>query len=252
MVTEWGGEACRVGIVPDDVERLRAAIREAVRSADVVAVNAGSSAGRDDYVPALIGEMGELLAHGVEIMPGKPMAIGVVDGCPVLGVPGYPVSAAVVCEQFLRPMLCRMQGLPAPEPVAVAAVVGRRTPSRIGQEEFLRVKAGRVADRLVVVPLGRGASLLNSVVRADGVIRLAASSEGVDAGGAVAFEPVRPLAEIERSLLLLGSHDITLDLLADLLREDGADWILRPCRQPRGPHGPAPRGVPSRGDAPPG
>jgi putative molybdopterin biosynthesis protein len=226
MVTEWGGEACRMGIVPDDAPRLRAAIREAARGADVVAVNAGSSAGRDDFVPSLIGEMGVLLAHGVEIMPGKPMAIGVVDGSPVLGIPGYPVSAYVVCEQFLRPLLHAMQGLPAPQPVPVPAAVGRRTPSRIGQEEFLRVKAGRVGDRLVVVPLGRGASLLTSVVRADGVIRLPASSEGVDAGGEVALEPLRPLAEIERSLLLVGSHDITLDLLADLLREDGSDWIL--------------------------
>jgi putative molybdopterin biosynthesis protein len=226
MVTEWGGEARRGRIVPDDPEAVRAAIREAAQTADIVAVNAGSSAGRDDYVPALIEEMGELLAHGVEIMPGKPMAIGVVAGRPVLGVPGYPVSAYVVCEQFLRPLLYRMLGLSVPEPETASAVVGRRTPSRIGQEEFLRVKAGRVGDRRVVVPIGRGASLLTSVVRADGVMRLPAASEGVDAGAAVTFEPLRPLSEIDRSLLVIGSHDITLDLLADLLREERSAWTL--------------------------
>lgn len=222
MVREWGGEAHRGAIVPDDPTALERAIREAALIADVVAVNAGSSAGRDDYVPALIGSMGELLAHGVEIMPGKPMSIGVVAGRPVLGVPGYPVSAYVVCEQFLRPLLFAMQGLPPPVTEGVPAIVGRRTPSRIGQEEFLRVKAGRVGGSLVVVPVGRGASLLSSVVRADGVIRLPASSEGVDAGGAVSFEPLRPLGQIERGILIIGSHDITLDLLADLLREEGA------------------------------
>jgi putative molybdopterin biosynthesis protein len=226
MTEEWGGEARRGGIVPDSPEAVRAAILTAAAQADVVALNAGSSAGRDDYVPAIIAELGELLAHGVDLMPGKPVALGIVDGRPVLGIPGYPVSAYVVCEQFLRPLLYRMQGLPPPEPLTVPARMGRRTPSKMGNEEFLRVKAGRVGDRLVVVPLPRGASLLHSVVRADGVVRIPANSEGVDAGAEVILEPLRPLAEIERSLLVIGSHDITLDLLADLLRRGGAGWSL--------------------------
>jgi putative molybdopterin biosynthesis protein len=226
MTEEWGGEARRGGILPDEPEAVRAAILSAIEQADVVALNAGSSAGRDDYVPAIIGELGELLAHGVDLMPGKPVALGIVGGRPVIGIPGYPVSAYVVCEQFLRPLLYRMQGLAPPEPFTVPARIGRRTPSKMGNEEFVRVKAGRVGDRLVVVPLSRGASLLNSVVRADGVVRIPATSEGVDAGDEVALEPLRPLAEIERSLLVIGSHDITLDLLADLLRRDGAGWSV--------------------------
>jgi putative molybdopterin biosynthesis protein len=226
MTEEWGGEAHRGQIVPDSPDAVRAAILTAAAQADVVALNAGSSAGRDDYVPAIIGELGELLAHGVDLMPGKPVALGVVGGRPVLGIPGYPVSAYVICEQFLRPLLYRMQGVAPPEPITVPASIGRRTPSRMGNEEFLRVKAGRVGDRLVVVPLSRGASLLNSVVRADGVVRIPANSEGVDAGAEVVLEPLRPLAEIERSLLVIGSHDITLDLLADLLRRRGAGWSL--------------------------
>lgn len=226
MTEEWGGEAHRGEIVPDTPDAVRAAFLTAAAQADVVALNAGSSAGRDDYVPAIIGELGELLAHGVDLMPGKPVALGVVGGRPVIGIPGYPVSAYVICEQFLRPLLYRMQGVPPPEPITVSARIGRRTPSKMGNEEFLRVKAGRVGDRLVVVPLARGASLLNSVVRADGVVRIPANSEGMDAGAEVVLEPLRPLAEIERSLLVIGSHDISLDLLADLLRRGGAGWSL--------------------------
>lgn len=218
MVTEWGGRPERAPIVPDRPEAVRAAILAGAERADVVVVNAGSSAGRDDFVPALIAELGELLAHGIDVMPGKPAALGIVGDKPVLGVPGYPVSAYVICEEFLRPLVYRLQGLAVPPKEGVTASMGRKTPSRLGTEEHVRVSAGRVGERLVAVPLPRGASLLSSVVRADGVVRIPAHVEGVDAGEAVRLEPLRPLHEIERALLVIGSHDITLDLLNDFLR----------------------------------
>jgi putative molybdopterin biosynthesis protein len=218
LVDEWGGEAVRGSIVRDTPEAVRAPLLEAVEASDLVALNAGSSAGREDFVPRIIAEEGELLAHGVDIMPGKPVALGIVRGKPVIGIPGYPVSAWVVCEQLLRPMLHRLLGLPGPSPAAVPVVMGRKTPSRMGNEEFLRVKAARVGERLVAVPLPRGASLLSSVVQADGVVRIPAQVEGVEAGETVAMEPLRPLAEIERSLLAVGSHDLLLDLVSDLMR----------------------------------
>lgn len=219
LVEEWGGEALYGGIVPDTPEAVRAALLSGLEQADIVALNAGSSAGREDFVPRIIAEEGELLAHGVDIMPGKPMAIGWVRGKPVLGIPGYPVSAWVVCEQFLQPLLHRLLGLPAPQAQRVRAVMGRKTPSRMGNEEFLRVKAARVGGRLVAVPLPRGASILNSVVRADGVVRIPANLEGVEAGEEVWMEPLRPLEQIETSLLAVGSHDLLLDLLSDLLNQ---------------------------------
>jgi putative molybdopterin biosynthesis protein len=217
LVEEWGGEWLRHPIVADTLDAVRAALRTALEMADVVALNAGSSAGREDFVPRIIEEEGELLAHGVDIMPGKPVALGVVGGKPVIGIPGYPVSAWVVCEQLLRPLLHRRLGLPAPTPEIVPAVMARKSPSRAGHDEFVRVKAARVGGRLVVVPLPRGASLLNSVVRADGVVRIAADLEGVEAGETVDLEPLRPLEQIESQLLAVGSHDLLLDLLSDRL-----------------------------------
>ncbi|MBI3910567.1 MAG: molybdopterin biosynthesis protein [Armatimonadetes bacterium] len=229
LVEEWGGEALRVAPLPDRPEAICNALRCALAEADVVCINAGSSAGREDFVPRILEEEGELLVHGVDIMPGKPTALAVVADRPVLGVPGYPVSAWVVCEEFLRPLLCRMLGLaPLPIPTTsggrVPAVMGRKAPSHMGNDEYVRVKAGRVGERLVVVPLPRGASLLNSVVRADGVVRIPAHLEGVEAGETVALEPLRPLAAIEASLLAIGSHDLLLDLLSDFLgrRHPGA------------------------------
>src|SRR5262245_36095934 len=98
LVEEWGGIAERRPPVPDRVEAVREALLEAVAAFDVVAFNAGSSAGREDFVPRVIEAEGELLAHGIDVMPGKPAALGFVGGKPVLAVPGYPVSAYVVCE----------------------------------------------------------------------------------------------------------------------------------------------------------
>lgn len=217
----WGAAVIRWPIVEDQPQALRWALSRAVEDADIVCINAGSSAGRDDFAPVIIGEAGELLAHGVEIMPGKPMALGVVAGTPVLGVPGYPASAWVVCREFLRPLLFRLQGLPEPARLELPAVMGRAAPSKTGTEEHLRVKAGRVGNRLVVVPMARGASLLSSVVRADGIVRIPAHAEGLAGGEAVQLEPLRDVGEIERQLLVIGSHDITLDIAADLLRRRG-------------------------------
>jgi putative molybdopterin biosynthesis protein len=226
MVEEWGGEARRFPPVRDRVEAVREALLAAAAEFDVVAFNAGSSAGREDFVPRVIEEEGELLAHGIDIMPGKPAALGIVRGKPVIGIPGYPVSAYVVCEQLLRPLLFQLQRRAAGEPATVPAVMGRKTPSRAGDEEFLRVKAARVEGQLVAVPLARGASLLNSVVRADGMVRIPAGVEGVEAGEMVRLEPLRPLAEIERSLLAIGSHDLLLDLIADFLGRRRPAWFL--------------------------
>jgi putative molybdopterin biosynthesis protein len=119
-------------------------------------------------------------------------------------------------------LLFRLLGLPEPARVEVPAVMGRATPSKTGTEEYVRVKAGRVGGSLVVVPMARGASLLSSVVRADGVIRIPAAMEGIAAGEAVMLEPLRDMGEIERQLLVIGSHDITLDLADDLLRQEGS------------------------------
>ena len=220
LLREWGAVPVRASIVADDRAQLARAVRGAVEGSDVVVVNAGSSAGSEDYTASVVSELGELLVHGVAIRPGHPVVLGVVSGKPVLGLPGYPVATALTADLLLRPLVYRLQGIVPPERPRMRAVVTRKLLSPIGQDEFLRVKLGRVDDRVVATPLGRGAGVTMSLVRADGIVRIPRFSQGLQAGEEVEVELLRRPEEVERTIVAIGSHDLTLDLLANLLRRD--------------------------------
>jgi putative molybdopterin biosynthesis protein len=217
-VQDWGGAAERLPIVADRPEELRAAIEAALATSDIVVVNAGSSAGSEDYTASVIAQLGRVLVHGVAIRPGHPVILGVVGGRPVIGLPGYPVSTMLTAELFLRPLVYRLQGLLPPEAPSIEAVMSRKVLSPMGEDEFLRVTLGRVDDRIVATPLSRGAGVVSSLVRADGIARLPRFSEGLHAGAAARVQLLRPLDEVERTIVAIGSHDLALDLLASFLQ----------------------------------
>ena len=219
MVEEWGGEAVRWESVPDDYDRLRAAVEQAVAEYDVVVVNAGSSAGREDYTARLVEELGELLVHGVAVRPGHPVVLGISgDGkTPLLGIPGYAVSAALTCELFVKPVIERKLGALTAGRVVVEAAMTRKTLSPLGEDEFVRVRLGRVGDRMVATPIQRGAGVIMSLARADGIVKIPRFSEGMDAGEQARVELLRPVEAIEGAVVATGSHDLTLDLLASHL-----------------------------------
>jgi len=219
MVEECGGDPLLRPVIADDYETLKAMFVEAVESpADVVLVNAGSSAGSEDYTAGLVREMGEMWVHGVAMMPGKPTVLGRIRGKPVVGIPGYPVSAILAFEQFVRPLLHSLQGLSCPEFPSVEAEVGRKMPSKLGIEEFVRVILGRVQGKLVAMPLQRGAGVLTSLTRADGMFRIPREKEGVDVSETVSIRLLRPREELDHTLIMIGSHDNTVDLLANELK----------------------------------
>ena len=226
MVREWGGEANRTGIVPDDFAAIRAAVEEAVATHDVVVINAGSSAGSEDFTAAIVRELGELLVHGIAIRPGHPVVLGIVRGRPVIGIPGYPVSAVITCDLLVKPILYRLEGRAVPERPTLTATITRKILSPLGEDEFLRVKVGRVGNKVVATPLSRGAGVIMSLVRADGIVRIPRFSEGVHAGATVTVELLRRPEEIEKTIVAIGSHDLTLDLLASLLRRSHPDLHL--------------------------
>jgi putative molybdopterin biosynthesis protein len=219
LVTEWGGEFVRHPIVPDETERLKEALSSALAGSDLVVINAGASTGSEDYTADIIGALGEVLLHGVNIKPGKPVLLGWAEGTPVLGVPGYPVSAYVTFSLFARPLVMKWQGLEDEGPRHVTATLSRQVASTLGQEEFVRVKVGKVGGTLIASPLGRGAGLIMSLARADGFLRIPAMSEGVGAGSEVQVELLRPAEDIEKTLVSIGSHDNALDILANAMKK---------------------------------
>ncbi|GAB6179611.1 molybdopterin biosynthesis protein [Desulfotomaculum defluvii] len=218
LVRTWGGEPLRWPITIDDWGKLKQSILAAVAKADIVVINAGSSAGREDFTAELVRELGTLLTHGAAIKPGKPVILGEINDKPVIGVPGYPVSAYLAMELFVRPIVFKMLGAVQPNPVTAEAIISRKMPSPMGVEEFIRVKMGQVGEKLIATPISRGAGVIMSLVRADGMLRVPRLSEGYRAGESVKIELMRPLEEVRQTTVVIGSHDMTLDILANHLR----------------------------------
>ncbi len=219
IVSEWGGDPIRFSPVPDDMNRIKQAVSDACAQGDIIIVNAGSSAGSEDYTASAIADLGTVVLHGVNIKPGKPVILGIVDGRPVLGIPGYPVSAYITFHLFAKELVYRMQGLSVPEPEYIRAKLSRQVASSLGQEEFVRVKLGRVGSNLIATPVSRGAGVLMSLVRADGFLRIPAMSEGIGAGTEVDIELIRERSGIENTVVCIGSHDNALDLLANIFKK---------------------------------
>ena len=223
LVRECGAEPVVEDIVEDKSEDIRASLLNAMDSdADLVMIIAGSSAGKRDFTAQVVEDIGELLVHGVTIMPGKPTILGRVKEKPIIGIPGYPVSAYIAFHEFAKPYLLRLQGSIAPKEHSVKVVAARDMPSKLGIEEFIRVNIGSVGERLVAVPLPRGAGLLTSLSRAEGIIRTSSLSEGIAAGEEVEATLLVEPEELASTVMIIGSHDITLDILADELRRTGS------------------------------
>jgi molybdopterin molybdotransferase/putative molybdopterin biosynthesis protein len=219
QVREWGGEAVRFPITPDDRALILERVHQALEECDVVVVNAGSSAGSEDYTAGIVRELGDLLVHGVAIRPGHPLVLGVANGKPLIGLPGYPVSAILTAELFLKPLLHRLQLLPAVARQVLPATMTRKLLSPMGEDEYVRVKLGQVGERLIASPLSRGAGVIMSMVRADGLLRIPRFSEGVHAGADVEVELLRDLAHVRQNVVAIGSHDLALDLLSNALAQ---------------------------------
>jgi len=222
-----GAEYVRHPRVPDDVDGIAAALREGTAAYDLVLVIGGSSAGARDFTRAAIERAGgEVMVHGITVMPGKPTLLAAVDGKPVVGIPGYPVSAIVAFEELVAPALELAQRLPSCPRKTVLATPTRKVASKLGMEELVRVRLGKVGDNLVATPLPRGAGTITSMTQADGIIRIGADLEGVRPDEQVSVELLRPLAEIERNVVVVGSHDLCLDVIADLLRQQQTGLTL--------------------------
>jgi putative molybdopterin biosynthesis protein len=207
-------------IEPDDPAGLAKAVGAAVGDCDLLIIVAGSSAGRDDYTARIVAELGTLAVHGVAVRPGHPVVLGVVDGTPVLGAPGYPVSAALTFDIFVEPLLAELAGAVPRRRQRARARLARKLASPLGMDDWVRVRLGEVGGTMVATPLPRGAGVLTSLVRADGLLVVPAGQEGHHPGDEVDVELLRGPDEIARTIVAIGSHDLVLDLAASALRAD--------------------------------
>ena len=215
LVKSYGGDPVRYGICIDDEELLEDRIKVAVKENDVVLINAGSSAGTKDYTKKIIEKLGKVYAHGLAIKPGKPTILGIIDGKPIIGVPGYPVSAYIVMEKVVKAVIAKMINIEPIPRMKVNAIMTKRVVSSLKNEEFIRVALGFVDDKVVATPMERGAAAVMSMVKADGIVDLDRNTEGIEAGETVEVELYRPLEEIKKKLVIIGSHDVVIDIIGD-------------------------------------
>ena len=221
MLSSWGAEAKVYPIVPDKFEAIRATLERAADECDMVILNAGSSAGRDDYSAEAVRQVGAVLHHGIAIKPGKPAILGCRGAKPILGVPGYPVSGIIVIEELLRPLVDAWYGRETENGSRTRAKLTRPVVSGLKYQEYVRVRMGYVGDTLTASPLPRGSGVVSSFMKADGMLEVPQGTEGYTAGEEVRVRLLVPKKRLKNTLVVIGSHDPLLDELADLLH--GAD-----------------------------
>ncbi len=226
MVTQWGGIPVTYPIVPDTFDEIKEMVKKASDECDMVILNAGSSAGREDFSTQVIKELGQVLYHGIAMKPGKPAILGCRDGKPILGVPGYPVSGIIVIEEFLRPLMDYFLGRNASEKVCVDAVLTRPILSGFKYQEFVRVRMGYVKNQLMASPLSRGSGVVSSFMKADGILEIAQGTEGYEAGSHVKVKLLNTEEKLRNTLVVIGSHDPLLDELADMMHSDNRNIYM--------------------------
>ena len=217
MVRQWGAEAVVYPIVPDQFDRIQETVAQASNECDMVILNAGSSAGREDYSASVIRSLGQVLYHGIAIKPGKPAILGCRGAVPILGVPGYPVSGIIVIEELLKPLVDTWLKVAATEKQYVEAILTRPVISGLKYEEFVRVRMGYVGDQLMASPLSRGSGVVTSFMKADGILEVPQGLEGYKAGDKVKVRLLSIVEKLKNTLVVIGSHDPLLDEVGNML-----------------------------------
>ncbi len=231
QIKAMGGEPTRYPITKDDFDSICETVLQAAQTHDLVLLNAGSSAGAEDFSSKVVEKLGTLLVHGVAVRPGHPVILGMVNResenltpdtphlIPIIGVPGYPVSAALTVDIFVEALIAKWLGRRQHELPTEMATLTRKLVSPAGDDDYVRVAVGKVGEKLLAAPLSRGAGVITSLVQADGLALIPSGVQGMEAGEQVKVHLYRSRAEIERTIFCIGSHDLTLDLMAQFLAE---------------------------------
>ncbi len=204
--------------VQDCFESIVSVVSQAISCYDMVLINAGSSAGSFDYSYHVLSKLGQVIAHGLNIRPGKPTILALVNDKPVIGLPGYPGSCFVVLEQIVKPIVFeKYKTLPSNEGI-VEAISTRRIFSSISEDEIIRVSLSKINDKYVFVPLKRGAATMEALTKMDGTVIVPKGTEVLDEGQKVIVKTCKSIEEIDKNILFVGSNDPLISILADLIK----------------------------------
>lgn len=226
QIIDWGGNVRRFPITIDNFDLICEKIKLAALDSDLILLNAGSSAGAEDFSSKVVETLGELFVHGIAVRPGHPVILGMIHTdserhVPIIGVPGYPVSAAMTNEIFVKPLIYQWSGKNEPENVLLEAKITKKITSPAGDDDYVRIVAGLVNDQILASPLSRGAGVISSLVKADGYTILPRGIQGVEAGEKIKVFINKSKKDIENTIFVIGSHDLTIDLLADYVSKEG-------------------------------
>lgn len=226
MLHEWGAVTKIYDILPDNLDIIINCIKKAAKECDIIIINAGSSAGREDYASTAIGQAGEVIAHGLAIRPGKPTILGIIDGIAILGLPGYPVSGIIVMEKVFKRILGELTNSLIGNRNREKAKLSRTIVSSLKYQEFIRMKLGRVGGSIIATPLNRGAGVVTSFVKADAILEIPLNSEGYEAGETIEVEILKNQDVIDNTVVVIGSHDPLLDIVYDIMRKNNNNQYL--------------------------
>jgi len=221
-VAECGGEPVAMGAFPDEEAALEKAVRAALSSCDMIVLSGGTSKGAGDLSHRIVSRLGApgILVHGVALKPGKPLCLGVADGTPVIVLPGFPTSAIFTFHAFAAPVIRARAGMPPEAAQTVRAHVPVRIASELGRKEFVLVSLVEGAEGTLAFPADKGSGSVTSFSQADGFLEIDALASALDADSDVDVTLIGSTAHAP-DVVIMGSHDIALDVVVGALRERG-------------------------------
>ncbi|MEA4811956.1 MAG: molybdopterin biosynthesis protein [Anaerolineaceae bacterium] len=222
ILEEWDCQVKVYPIVKDEQALVEKALNLAFSENDLIILNAGSSAGRKDFATDAFKAAGTVCIHGIAIKPGKPAILGMKQSegrtVPMIGLPGYPVSGILVMEEIIKPLIDLMNHQPTLQKTVLHPILSRKLMSSLKYKEYIRAQLGEVNGKSIAVPLNRGAGVVSSFIKADGMIEVPQNVEGYEAGDAVDLSLLKDFREIKDALVVTGSHDPMVDEIADLMK----------------------------------
>ena len=221
-VTEAGGEALPMGAIADDKSALEKAVRAALAHSDMVVLSAGTSKGAGDLSHTIVSKLGApgVLVHGVALKPGKPLCLAVIGKTPLAVLPGFPTSAIFTFHAFVAPVIRALAGLPPEAAQTIQARVPVRVASELGRKEFVLVSLIDSDDGPIAFPTGKGSGSVTSFSQADGFIEIDALASALDADSVAQVTLIGSAAHAP-DLVIMGSHDVALDVMVGALADRG-------------------------------